>query len=97
MIVCVTDQSGNKVTVLRSSIPIERPGDLNLLIELAGAHNRHCNGDAVLQGGCDPGVVAASGSSGNTNALRIDVGAREQVPERTLRLILRDTLLRKTH
>src|SRR5262245_22389055 len=94
MIVGVPDQPGNKVTMLRSVIPIERSSDLDLLVELAGSHNRNCYGDAVVQRGGNPGVVAASRGTRNSNAFRIYLGTRQQISESALRLVLRDSLLR---
>src|SRR5262245_52030290 len=94
MIVPRTDQPGNQVTMLRSGIPIELSSDLDLLIELAGSHNRNGDGNAVVQRGGNPGVVAASRGTRNSNTFWIHPGTRKQISEGALRLIFRDSLLR---
>src|SRR5512145_1754365 len=97
MVVCITDQPRDKVAVFGSSVPIKLSRDLNLFVEFAGSHHRHGDGDAVVQRRSNPSVVATSRSSSDSDTLRINLCARQQIPECTLCLIFRDALLRNAN
>ncbi len=75
-------------------IPVERPRDADLFVKLASPDHRHGDFNPVIERCRDPRVVSAARGPRHPDSLRVYFFPGHQIPERALRFVLGEALLR---